>query len=37
MMPEKDSREEHVKDALNFAKELGIATRLIDITPISKS
>jgi NAD+ synthase len=37
MMPEKDSREEHVKDALNFAKELGIATRLIDITPYLKT
>jgi NAD+ synthase len=36
MMPEKDSREEHVKDALNFAKELGIATRLMDITPYLK-
>jgi NAD+ synthase len=32
IMPEKDSKEEHVKDALNFAKELGIEARLIDIT-----
>ncbi len=36
IMPEKDSKEEHVKDALNFAKELGIEARLIDITPYLK-
>jgi len=36
IMPEKDSKEEHVRDALNFAKELGIEARLIDITPYLK-
>ena len=36
IMPEKDSKEEHVKDALNFAKELGIEARLIDTTPYLK-
>jgi NAD+ synthase len=36
IMPEKDSKEEHVKDALNFAKELAIETRLINITPYLK-
>jgi NAD+ synthase len=36
IMPEKDSEEEHVKDALNFAKELSIETKLIDITPYLK-
>jgi len=33
IMPEKDSKEEHIKDALNFAQELGIETRLINLTP----
>jgi len=33
IMPEKDSRGEHVKDALDFANELDIEARLIDITP----
>ena len=33
MMPEKDSEEEHMRDALNFAKELGVETKLINITP----
>ncbi len=33
IMPEKDSKKEHIKDALNFAKQLGIKTKLIDITP----
>lgn len=37
MMPEKDSKEEHMRDALNLAKELGIATRLVDITPYLKA
>lgn len=36
IMPERDSEEEHVKDALKFAKELGIETRLINITPYLK-
>jgi len=36
IMPEKDSEKKHVKDALNLAKELGIGTRLIDITPYLK-
>jgi len=36
IMPEEDSKEEHVKDALNFAKELSIEARLIDITPYLK-
>ena len=33
IMPEKDSKKEHTKDALNFARELNIETKLIDITP----
>jgi NAD+ synthase len=33
IMPEKDSEEEHIKDALSFAMELGIETKLVDITP----
>jgi NAD+ synthase len=33
IMPEKDSKKEHTKDALNFARELNIEARLIDITP----
>ncbi len=33
IMPEKDSKKEHTKDALNFAQELGIKAKLIDITP----
>jgi len=37
MIPEKDSKEEHMRDALNLAKELGIATRLIDMTPYLKA
>ena len=36
IMPEKDSEEEHIKDALNLAKELSIGTRFIDITPYLK-
>ncbi len=36
MMPEKDSKEEHVKDAISFAKELGIQARLVNITPYLK-
>jgi NAD+ synthase len=33
IMPEKDSKKEHTEDALNFAGELGIEVKLIDITP----
>jgi NAD+ synthase len=33
IMPEKDSKKEHIQDALNFARELNIETKLIDITP----
>jgi len=33
IMPEKDSKKEHIKDALNFAQELGIEAKLVDITP----
>ena len=36
MMPEKDSKKEHIKDALNFAEELGIKTKLINIAPYLK-
>ena len=34
MMPEKDSKEDHLRDALHFAKTLGIQTKWIDLTPI---
>ena len=33
IMPEKDSKKEHTKDALNFARELNIEAKLVDITP----
>jgi NAD+ synthase len=33
IMPEKDSKKEHIRDALNFARELNIEAKLIDITP----
>jgi NAD+ synthase len=33
IMPDKDSKKEHVSDALDFARRLGIESRLIDITP----
>jgi len=33
IMPEKDSKKEHTKDALNFAQGLGIEAKLVDITP----
>jgi NAD+ synthase len=36
LMPEKDSKEEHLKDALNFANAVGVRTRKIDITPYLK-
>ena len=36
IMPEKDSKKEHTKDALNYARELNIEAKLIDITPYLK-
>ncbi len=36
IMPEKDSKKEHVRDALDFAKELNIEARLVDISPYLK-
>lgn len=36
LMPERDSEREHVRDALDLAKGLGIKTRQIDITPCLK-
>ncbi len=36
IMPDKDSKKEHINDALNFAKELNIKTKLINITPFLK-
>ena len=33
IMPEKDSKKEHTKDALYFARELNIEVKLVDITP----
>jgi len=33
IMPEKDSKKEHTRDALNFARELNIEAKLVDITP----
>ncbi|MGQ9707046.1 MAG: NAD(+) synthase [bacterium] len=33
IMPERDTKRENVSDALNFAKSLGIKTKLIDISP----
>jgi NAD+ synthase len=33
IMPDRDSKKEHVKDALDFARSMGIETKLIDITP----
>jgi NAD+ synthase len=36
IMPEKDSKKEHIKDALNFAQELGIEAKLVDITSYLK-
>ena len=33
IMPEKDSKKEHTRDALNFARELNIEVKLVDITP----
>ena len=36
IMPDKDSKKKHIKDAINFAKELNIKTKLIYITPLLK-
>jgi NAD+ synthase len=36
IMPEMDSEEEHIKDALDIAKELGIEAKLIYLTPYLK-
>ena len=36
IMPDRDSKKEHVKDALNWGSQLGIETRLIDISPYLK-
>lgn len=36
IMPDKDSKKGHINDALNFAKELDIKTKLTDITPFLK-
>ena len=36
IMPEKDSKKENIEDAMNFANELEIETKLIDITPYLK-
>ncbi len=33
IMPEKDSKKEHIQDAFKFAGELGIEAKLVDITP----
>lgn len=32
IMPEKDTKKENVNDAINFAKELNIEARLVDIS-----
>jgi len=32
IMPEKESKKEHLEDALNLAREFGLKTRVIDIT-----
>ena len=37
IMPEKDSEYEHIKDALDFVRELGIGTKLINLTPYLKN
>ena len=36
IMPDNDSQKQHLKDALKFAKELGIRKRIINITPYLK-
>jgi NAD+ synthase len=35
-MPDRDSQPEHVRDALSLAKDLNIATKVIDLTPYLK-
>ncbi len=37
IMPEKDSEKEHIRDAVNFARELNIEFELIDISKYIKS
>ena len=36
IMPERDSEDEHIRDALDFAKGLGIEAKLINLTPYLK-
>ncbi|OYD15649.1 NAD(+) synthetase [candidate division WOR-3 bacterium JGI_Cruoil_03_51_56] len=36
ILPEKDTKKQHVQDALDFAKELGIKAKLLDITSYLK-
>lgn len=36
LMPDSDSEKKHLTDALNFAEELNIKTKVIDITPYIK-
>jgi len=36
IMPDKDSKKQHIKDAINLANQLKIKTKLIDITPFVK-
>jgi NAD+ synthase len=36
IMPERDSEDEHIRDALSFARESGIETKLINMTPYLK-
>lgn len=36
VMPDRDSKQEHVRDALDFAKELNIETKLIDLSAYLK-
>jgi NAD+ synthase len=35
-MPDKDSKKEHIRDALSFAQQLNIRTKLIDLSPYLK-
>jgi len=36
IMPDKDSKKEHIRDALSFAQQLNIRTKLIDLSPYLK-
>jgi NAD+ synthase len=36
IMPDKDSKKEHIGDALSFAQQLNIRTKLIDLSPYLK-